>query len=344
MVRRSLIAAACLAFAAPLSAQAPGAEPEEWRWTADRPDANAPQGVFGSRTLASGEMEVGYRWYQTNWQGLYVGRDSIGLGSTLQSYPNVPTSRSDIRHEGRFAFGVTNSLTFVARVNFAQLERDTETLTSTVRTSIDALGDLELGVLYKVIDQGPYRLHLQGGAMVPIGKVRTYADTTAAQSGSTVSQPYDMRPGSGSFGAVAGMTGSVQNEVGSVGAQFRARGYFDTNGSGYRLGNDYTGSGWAAYNINAQVSVSGGVRWHSWSHIEGVDPTLNLRGDPHNFAPVLAGQRAMLPLGINFRFPPGSVLSSHMLAIEAVYSLHHDLEAPQLGLDWGLNVGWTMAF
>jgi len=30
--------------------------------------------------------------------------------------------------------------------------------------------------------------------------------------------------------------------------------------------------------------------------------------------------------------------------VEAVYAIHHDYEGPQLGLDWGLNLGWSASF
>ena len=170
-----------------------------------------------------------------------------------------------------------------------------------------------------------------------------------AQDGTgTVAQPYDMRPGGGTFGAILGITTSVQNEVGSVGAQFRMRSNFGSNSAGasggYKLGNRYEANGWAAYNINRSFSLSGGVRWEDWGHIEGRDDRLSQTGDPQNMAPLLSGQRAMMPLGLNFMMPAEGRFSGHRLSVEAVYSLHHDYEGPQLGLDWGMNFGWSMGF
>lgn len=343
MVRRSLIAAALFAVAAPLTAQSqPG--PVEWEWTSDRPDANAPQGVYASRTLEASEIEIGYRFYQSNWQGVYFGTDSLGLASTLQLYNDAPLQRADIRHQVRVGWGLSENLTLMARGEFAIIERETIANNGILRTTSQALGDVELDALYNVYTGGAYRLHVMGGAILPTGKNRTYADTTRARTGVTVTLPYDMRPGGGTFGGVMGMTGSVQNEVASVGAQFRLRGNFGTNGAGYRLGNQYEANGWAAYKVTNHVSVSGGIRWEDWSHIEGADPTLNPGGDPHNMGALMAGQRASMPLGVNFRLPSGSKLGGHLLTIESVYALHHDYESPQMGMDWGLNFGWTMAF
>jgi hypothetical protein len=343
MVRRSLIAAALLAVAAPLTAQSlPG--PVEWQWTSDRPDANAPQGVYGARTLAESEIDIGYRFSQTNWQGVYFGTDSLDLATTLQLYDDAPLRKSDIRHQVRIAWGFSDKLTLMARGEFAVLERETVANNSLIRTTAQELGDVELDALYNVYDVGPYRLHLQVGAALPTGTTRTYADTTRAQSGTKVTLPYDMRPGSGTFGAILGMTGSVQNEYGSVGAQFKLRTNFGTNGAGYTLGDQYEANGWAAYNLNQSLSVSGGIRWENWGQISGADATLNPNGDPENLGALRSGQRALMPLGVNFRLPSGSRFAGHMLSLEAVYALHHDYEGPQLGMDWGLNFGWNMSF
>lgn len=342
MVRRSLFAAVLLAVASPLSAQS--SEAAVWQWSADRPDANAPLGVFGSRTLAMGEAELRYRYSQTNQLGVWFGSDSLDLATTLSLYNDAPTQSSDIRHQVHFAYGVSDDLTIVARGEFAILERETVANNGVLRTGVEDLGDLEVGAMFNVIASGPYRMHIHGGAMIPIGASQTMADTSMAQSGAMVAQPYDMRPGTGSIGLVAGLSGSMQNEVGSVGAQFRIRQFLNNNSNSYRVGDDYEASGWAAYNLNDEISVSAGVRWRTWGSIEGADTALNPTGDPHNLGALIAGQRAMMPLGVNFRMPQDSRFAGHMLSLEAVYSLHHDYEGPQLGMDWGLNFGWTIGF
>jgi hypothetical protein len=347
MVRRSLIAAALFAVvASPLTAQSGLPGPVDWTWSADRPDANAPLGVFGARVLGMGEMEIGYRFTQMNSRGVYFGTDSLTLAETLGpfGYNDSPTTLSDIRHQVNFARGISEKLTLVARGEFAVLERETAANGSLIRTGAEEIGDIEVGILYNVYSAGAYRLHLQGGAIIPTGTVRTYADTTMAGGAAPVTQPYDMRPGGGTFGAVAAMTAGVQNERASLGAQFRIRSNFGTNGSDYTLGDRYEANGWAAYMINEAFSVSGGLRWQNWGNIEGADPTLNPTGDPMNLGAILAGQRALMPLGVNFTLPEGSGLAGHRLSLEAVYSIHHDYEGPQLGLDWGLNFGWAIGF
>ena len=112
--------------------------------------------------------------------------------------------------------------------------------------------------------------------------------------------------------------------------------------SGYRLGNRFKANFWAAYNLNENLSVSAGARFENWGNLVGADTGLDPAGDPHNAGNFLAGQRAMLPIGVNFVMPEGSQFAGHRLSLEAVYTLHHNYESPQLGYDWGLHFGWSM--
>ena len=346
MVRRSLIAVALVAVAAPVAAQSSIQEPVEWTWSADRPDSEAPLGVFGARTMEAGEFRIGYRFYQTNWQGVWFGRDSLDLATTLQLYDDAPLTRSDIRHQASVTYGVSSALTLMARAEFAVMERETISNGALLRTTAEEIGDVEVGALYSVYNQGAYRMHVQAGAVIPTGASSTFADTTRAQSTPAgVALPYDMRPGGGVFGALLGITGSAQNDVGTIGGQFRMRTNFGSNSAGtngFTPGDEYEANGWVSYNVSPAVSVGTGVRWQMWGSIAGADDRLKTSGDPHNQGGLLSGQRAMMPVGVNFLFPEDSNFAGHRLSLEGVYSLHTDYEGPQMGLDWGLNVGWSM--
>lgn len=343
MVRRSLIVAALFVVASPLAAQTSPPGPVEWTWTTDRPDTNGPMGMFGARTLKDGEFEFAYRFVQMNSRGVWFDKDSLPLATTLQLYDNAPLTLSDIRHQVSISIGVSENLTLIARGEFAVLERETIANGSLLRTGAEEFGDLEIAALYNVYAQGPYRMHIMAGAVLPVGTMTTYADTTVAQTGVTVAQPFDMRPSAGSFAATLGITGVAQNEFGSVGAQFKLKSYIDESSAGTTLGDRFEANGWAAVNLNQSFSVSGGIRWESWDNVEGVDARLNPSGDPMNLGALLGGQRVTLPLGLNFLMPEDGRFSGHRLSLEAVYALHQDLEGPQLGFDWGLNFGWSLA-
>ena len=347
MVLRSLIAAvAILAVGAQLSAQTPASDEEGWTWTADRPDANGPMGVFGVRTMAAGELDIQYHFSQMNYKGVYFGTDSLESGTVLQLYENAPLTRSEIVHNVRIRFGVTDHLTFIARGGYAVLERETTTANTLIRVGVNEVTDVEVGALYNVYSEGPYRLHFQAGAIIPtmIGNT-TYGQTTPTTPNAPL--PYDMRTSGGTFGVTGAISGNVQNAVGSLGAQMRARinvGSNSAGGDGYTLGDRFEANGWAAYNLNDNLAILAGIRWQNWDNISGADSRLDPMVDPHNEGGMLAGQRVMLPVGANLVIPDASVVGGHELTLEAVYSMHHDYEGPQLGLDWGLNLGYRIAF
>ncbi len=351
MVRRSLILAALAAVSSPLAAQVTPA-PDDYVWSSDRPDAHAPIGVTGVRTLELGDIEFSYRFSQDNSRGVWFLTDSLPLAQTLQLYQIAPLTLSKQTHTVMGSYGVMEGLTLTAAAEFVVYER--EQLTSGgiyFITGAEELGDLSLNAIYEVYAGGPYRIHASLGAVIPVGKARTWACTPASiavgcdpdtPSSPHSALPYDMRPGSGSFSVQPGLSGQVQNEFGSVGAQFKGNinlgvGFEDLN---FTPGDSYEANGWAAYKINDYFSISAGVRWRIWGNYEGADPLLDPTLDPGTDPVFLAGQRADMPLGINFIIPGDGPVGGHRLFAEAIYAIHHDYEGPQLGLDWGLNLGY----
>lgn len=86
------------------------------------------------------------------------------------------------------------------------------------------------------------------------------------------------------------------------------------------------------------------MRWEKWGNIDGADEFLGAipMRDPMNDAVFLSGRRASMPIGLSFVMPEGTQLAGHRIGFEALYALHHDYDGPQIGLDWGINVGYTV--
>lgn len=338
MVRRSLIVAALVAVSSPVAAQ------DEYVWTAGRPDSNAPIGVTGHQTLDAGALEFTYRYSQMNSRGVYFSKDSLPLATTLQLYTVAPLELSNVTHQLMASWGMSDRLTLIGTAEFAMMERKQITNGGILYiTGIEALGDMTASAVYEVYRQGPYRMNASVGAVLPIGKARTYADTPF---GLAQALPYDQRPGGGAFALMPGLSASVQNEVASLGAQFKGRIHLGTGTADFTPGDRYQADGWAAYRINSVLGVSAGVRWQIWGMLEGADPQLVPTLDPgnDNVTGMAGGERVDMPVGINMIMPAGSVVAGHRLGVEATYAVHHEYEGVRLGLDWGLNLGWTMPF
>lgn len=338
MVRRSLIAAALIAVSSPVAAQ------EEYMWTSGRPDSDAPIGVFGAGTLDAGALEFTYRYNQQNSRGVWFSTDSLPLATTLQLYTVAPLTLSNITHSVTASYGLSDRLTLMGTAEFSLIEREQITNGGVLYiTGVEALGDVTASAIYEVYRGGAYRMNMSLGAVLPTGASRTYADTPF---GADQALPYDQRPSGGAFAVMPGASAQVQNEVASLGAQFKARIHVGEGVSDYTPGDRYQADGWAAYRINSVLSVSAGIRWQIWGRLEGADPRLVPTRDPgsDNVQGMAGGQRADMPIGVNFLMPEGSVIAGHKLAVEAIYAMHHDYEGVRLGLDWGLNFGWTVPF
>ena len=66
-------------------------------------------------------------------------------------------------------------------------------------------------------------MNVQGGAVIPTGKSVTYADTTRAQNGTAKVAlcRTTCAPARAASASCSGSAATAQNEVGSIGAQFR---------------------------------------------------------------------------------------------------------------------------
>jgi len=339
MVRKSLLVIMLLAVASPLAAQQ-----EEWVWSAKRPDAQPPFGVTEGRMLEAGKLELTYRFTQLNSKGVWYQGDSLTTTETLDFYAVAPLSLENMTHEVGIAYGATEDLTVTARINYSQRRREQITVGGLFYvTDANNLGDLEITGLYNAYRQGPYRAHLQLGALIPTGTSDVQSETPFSTP-NPEALPYDMRPGAGTFAVEPGLTAEAQNEVGSVGAQVRAVIRFGTNSLDYSLGNRYDTSLWAAYKINDFFSVSARAHFMKWNGIEGADPALDPARDPGNEAYFLSGNRLDIPVGFNLSMPEGTRFAGHRLALEFVFPAHPEYDGPQLGADWGISAGWQAVF
>lgn len=341
MVRKSLIVAAMLVVASPLAAQDEG-----WVWTNDRPDGDGPVSITGIRTLDMGAIEFEYQWIQRNYQGVWFGKDSLDLATTLQLYEVAPLSLSDRRHSVSIGYGVTDALTVRARGEFAFMEREQLRDDGVYFiTSTSALGDIYLDATYNALRTGPYRMDVNVGVVVPLGKSATYAVSPYSMPAEEI-LPYDMRPGGGSFGMEGALSAEVQNERASLGGKFQFLTYLNENSRDYTLGDRYEANGWAGINLNESFALLAGVRWEKWGNIDGSDTELTpiQMRDPMNDGVFLGGIRASMPFGLTFVGPMGTQIAGHRISFETQYTLHHDYEGPQIGMDWGINLGYTVPF
>ncbi len=337
MGRKSLLVVLLLAVASPLAAQ------DAAVWSSGRPDALAPLGIPTAQMLEPGQFQFTYRLNQLTSKGIWYQSDSLSYDDTRTLYPVVPISMRNLTHEVSLAVAATRDLTLLATLGYSQRRRE-QILGDSLRyfTDTNELGDLELTALYNVVRDGPYRAHLQLGAIAPTG---SYDPRVAMPTGTGAgSVSYDLRPGTGVFSVVPGGTFAAQNDFATVGASFEAVIRVGSNKLDYTPGNRFEGSVWAAYRVNEYVSVTARAHYVSWGSMSGVDGDLDPAADPGNETFWGAGRRVDMPLGLTVLLPEGSRFGGNRLSLEWITPISQHYDWLQLGADWGLVAGWQVTF
>lgn len=320
-----------------LAAAAPAAG-QEFVWSSDRPDAVAPLGVFGDRTLPAGSFTVGAQYARFSHEGVRFGSDFVDIVQLFDLFDIVPFAMDTDGYYLQAGYGVTDQLTLLARGGFLMRSREqlTEELSFFTLES-QGIGDVEVQALYGVWEDDAVRVHLHAGASIPTGTVEA-TDDEAPELRTPGTLPYDMQLGSGAWGVTPGITGRVMNESGVVGGQLLATVHF-LEKEDWRMGDRVEGNLWAAYRLNEFFSLSGRVHMISFEAIEGFDPELEPARDPGEWPISFSGTRVDLPVGVNLYVPEGT-WAGHRLSLEMIFPVHESFDGPWLASDFGISVGW----
>jgi hypothetical protein len=335
MSARSLLVAALLTTAAaPIAAQ-------DFVWTTDRPDAVAPLGVFGDRTLAGGDAELALTWNKITQEGIRFGSELVDPITVFDLFQILPLTLKTDAYGVRAAIGLSDGLTLGARTAFLMRTREqiTEDLTYFVLES-QGLSDIELQALFNVWASEDVRVHVHLGGTVPTGDVLAVDGFEDIRPRGQL--PYDMQLGAGAWGVSPGITAQVMNQSGAVGGQVIGTRYF-LEKQDWRNGDKVEANAWAAYRVNRFVSVSGRVHAISFGAIEGFDPSLDPSRDPGEWPISFGGKRVDLPVGVNVYVPEGEGRwAGHRLSVEFLFPVFEEFDGPWLSTDWGVTVGWQI--
>ncbi len=332
--------AVLLAMALPGLPEATDAQ-ESPTWT-DRPDAHAPVGVTLDHLRAPGELLLGYRLLHLDHSGTRVGADTVPHAHLLMDWEMMPLSMSRQIHAVEASFGVSEHFTLQGSVPFVVTDAEMRTQEFLEHSGTSGVGDVELHALASFYDSWPYRAHASAGVSLPVGSIRQ-RDVTPLSFPDPELLPYPMQHGSGTLDLLPALTFVTENVHGTVGGQARAVIRTGENDREYRLGHRVEATGWGAYRFSDFVSGSVRVNWERWGNVRGSDPALDPGAVPMAHPFLQSGSRIDLPVGVNVYLREGR-LEGGRLSAELQVPVHHDLDGPQLGRDWGVGLSWTMPF
>lgn len=317
---------------------------QEIDWTADRPDAAAPAGVYLDRVLPSGSFELTAQYLQADGEGIrwgtdvYPGAVSFAL---FEIFDIIPLTQNTTQYILNVAYGIGGDATVVVRGGFAQKSREQLSVDGDYFViDSDGLMDTEAHFLWEFMDDGPLKAHLHGGVLLPTGGVDAAGGLEGVRTGVL---PYDMQTGTGVFGILPGATAQIQNEKASVGGQIMGRIHVGENDRGWQPGNAVQTDVWGAYRFNRFISASARLHGVAWGPIGGADPDLVELRDPGERPQSFGGERVDFPVGVNLYMAEGK-LAGHRLSVEYTWNLHEDLEGPWIASSNGFVISWRKIF
>ncbi|GAA6211174.1 transporter [Hyphomicrobiales bacterium 4NK60-0047b] len=331
-----------------------------------RADGHAPIGVMGDHLHKKGEFMMSYRFMTMGMKGNQQGTDNISTDTIATTVPNrffgtpgqpqtvrvVPTEMTMDMHMIGAMFAPSDNLTLMAMISVIDKEMEHITyqgggantnVLGKFKTRTSGIGDLNLGGLYSLYNDGTTKIHFNGGLSIPTASITRRDDVLTPMGGNpTLRLPYPMQLGTGTWDLLPGLT--VQSRMGdfSYGAQYKARFHLGDNDEGYSFGDKHELTGWVAYQWAPWISTSLRLTGITQAEIDGIDPNIVApvqTANPDNFG----GDRLDLALGVNMMVQSGR-FEGHRFALEFGAPIYQDLNGVQLETDYTLTVGWQKAF
>lgn len=215
----------------------------------NRPDLYGPIGVMGDHVHPKGTWMGSYRYMWMQMDGLLHHRDAITEDEVIHhfNYHHAPTAMIMQMHMFGIMWGASDWLNLM--VMFPYHQRNMEMVehnhaTGEMESSqmeTRGIGDVRVTGLISLLSKEKWTLHGQVGVSLPLGDagIRNAQEKLLA---------YPMQLGSGTVDPIFNVTFRYFGSGYSLGLQGSGLLRLYSNSEGYRLGDQYTLTGWVSYN------------------------------------------------------------------------------------------------
>ena len=152
-----------------------------------------------------------------------------------------------------------------------------------------------------------------------------------------------MQLGSGTYSLIPGFTYLGQALPWGWGAEFIPTLRVGTNSNGYRLGNRYQPSAWAARRVTPWLSLSARLNGDVWQNVHGADAALDIMDEPTKDPRLQGGKRLDITLGMSIH-PTEGFLKDSQFFVHFNKPILQSLDGPQLQRRWVIKLGWQREF
>lgn len=310
----------------------------------DRPDALGPIGIMGDHTHGKGEFMISARSMFMSMDKNYIGSNSVTdlAAQAAGPFGVVPTDMEMQMHMIGAMYGLTENITLMAMINYVEMSMNHDfgpvLGLGSFRTTSSGWGDASLGAIFDLWSDRTSVL--TGGFNVLLPTAEINERDFIPPAGGIRRLPYPMQLGHASWGIAPSLTYTQHLKTWSYGLQARAKILLDDNSEGYRLGDRFETSAWIAAPVTSDIAASLRLNYSNWGNISGSDPQIAGLPVPTARENLRGGERIDAFAGLSYTFP-----NTHTrLGLEIGKTLWQDLDGPQLGTDYTVQVGLQLSW
>ncbi|HEX8548994.1 MAG TPA: hypothetical protein VF691_18655 [Cytophagaceae bacterium] len=334
-----------------------------------RPDYHAPIGVMIDHGHAKGELMVSYRYMRMSMNGNLRDKSRISEEKIQEQYLMSSNKMTMQMHMLMVMYGLSDRLTIMGMGEFDLKRMDMSMPMDAVEspqhdhsqhshahesetteegglmhdhTHSRGFGDTKVYLLYSLISSFRHQLLLSGGVNIPTGATNLGGESLM---GTIDRYSYSMQMGSGSWGALPGVTYTGNSDLNSWGLQLQADLKMNRNAAGYRVGNGYTNNIWVARKWTSWMSNSLRISTEAIGKMEGIDNEIELQKimDPDANIVNKGGLFSTINLGVNF-YIPGGLLEGNRIGLEFGLPVYQQVNGIQMRRQTFINAGWQYMF
>lgn len=288
-----------------------------------------------SRSVPS-QWKFSYQYMFMDMDGSRDGTEDLSDKEVLEEFPVTPTRMIMQGHMLGVMYMASPDWSVMAMLPYLTKEMDFVTRSGQkFTTNSEGFGDLKLTGAYNAIKSKKEHLQFKFGVSFPTGSIEEKDDTPA---GDDQILAYPMQIGSGTVDIYPSIAYVNRNKEGAWGASASTVLRLGENNNNYRLGNEFSLSGWVKRNWTDEFASSIRLEGKTIGNIDGEDPRLNPNLVP-NADPDLQGE-TRLDLALGVEFSPKKT----KLGLEFAFPLYQSLDGPQLETDWQLRANLQRSF
>lgn len=294
----------------------------------------------------SGSWMFEYRYMRMEMDELLTGSNNVSASSVAKmgspyknangtNYMMAPTSMTMDMHMLMGMYSQTDDLSWMVMLNYLDNKMNMVAMNgSRPVMNASGLGDVQIGAMYKLYDNGPSQLLANIVVSLPAGSID--------KANNLGLLPYAMQLGSGTYDLIPSLTYQNNYGVWSWGLQGSFVFRLNENSQNYALGNRADGQFWVKATPLKNTSITGRVSLSHWEGISGSSNAISMM--QRNMSPTFdtrnsGGDRLDLSIGLSQMFDSG-----HMLGFEYGIPVQQSLDGLQMKVKQVYSISWQYMF